>query len=171
MKTFQNATNKKIYLVRHGLSTRSKFGYGKKKLTARLLPEGKKEIEIIAKYLSEVSDSYNVSSPIRRCRESAEIISAATGKTFVFDKRLSEIHKESFNEFKNRVQQFIGSLASIKESSIIVCTHAAVIASIKHLLTEGTFTLSDKNDYTKEGELAIVSNGEWKIVNIKGLNS
>ena len=62
-------------------------------LTAR----GREQIAEVAEYLSSVDADMIFSSPIRRTRETAEIISEKTKVPIVFDERLCEAGFGSFN--------------------------------------------------------------------------
>jgi len=157
--------NKNIYLVRHGLSTLSKWGYGKRKLTADLLPQGEIAVRKIARYLKGVPASYNASSDLARCRQTTEIISRITGKSFYYDKRLTDFHHETFTDFKKRISGFLEDISSVNKKNVIICTHAAVIAAMKHFITENKFIYKDRFDYPKEGELVIIKSKEYKKIN------
>ena len=168
MKTYP-LHNKTIYLLRHGLATTSKWGYGRRKMTADLLPQGEQVVEKIANYCKGIPDSYNVSSDIPRCRHTAEIISLATGKSFSFDKRLTEYYRESFADLKKRVARFLEEALLVKEKNIIICTHGSVIAAMIHLIIKGEFVFRDRLDYPKEGELVVIK-GNREIKNISFLD-
>lgn len=165
MKQLSMAANKHIYLVRHGLATLDPQGYGDRKLTAGLIPGGVRAIGHIARFLKDVPASFNVSSDVPRCRETAAIITRITGKVFIFDKRLTEFHRETFAEFLTRVESFTRDLSRIPQDNIVVCSHSAVITGIKDLLTKGAFAYEKEYDYPKEGELVIVHKGESRTLN------
>lgn len=164
MKTPSTPNNKNIYLVRHGLATLSKWGYGRKKLTADLLPQGEIAIERIAGYLKDIPNSYNISSDLPRCKHTAEIISRITGKSFCFDKRLTEYYHETFTDLKTRVFDLLEDLSTRPEKNVIICTHGSVIAAIKHLIIENKFVRTHYLDYPKTGELAIIQNKEYREI-------
>lgn len=162
MKVSFNLNNKNIYLVRHGLSTLNKRGYGRKKLTADLLPQGEIESEKAAEYLKNISASYNISSPLPRCKQTAEIITRITGKSFHYDERLTEFYHETFTDFKKRVISFLGDLSSVSEKNIIICTHAAVIVVIRYLLIEGKVIFKNLSDEPLEGEIITIKNNKYE---------
>lgn len=164
MKTPLKLNNKTLFLVRHGLSTLNKRGYGRKKLTANLLPQGVIESEKVALYLKSIPDSYNISSEIPRCKQTAEIITRITGKSFHFDKRLTEFYHETFTDFKKRITSFLEDLSLIAEKNIIICTHAAVIVAIKYLITENKFIFKNLSDEPLEGEVIVVKNKSFEKV-------
>ncbi|MBI4973443.1 histidine phosphatase family protein [Candidatus Roizmanbacteria bacterium] len=159
MKTVLKLDNKTLFLVRHGLSTLNKRGYGRKKLTADLLPQGIIDAEKAAGYLKNIHDSHNFSSDIPRCKQTAEIISRITGKLFHYDKRLTEFYHETFTDFKKRIINFLEELPAVSESNIIICTHAAVVVAIKYLITEDKFIRMDLADEPLEGEIVILKRG------------
>ena len=158
MKNLYLPTHKTIYLVRHGLSTLSKHGYGKRKLTADLLPQGEPAVERIARYLEDVPESLNISSDLPRCRHTAAIITRITGKLFTFDKRLSEYYHETFTEFKSRIYDVLKDLSAAPEQNLIICTHGSVIAGITYFIMEHKFIYKNLYDYPKEGELLLIQN-------------
>lgn len=164
MKTQFNLNNKHIYLVRHGLSTLNKRGYGRKKLTADLLPQGVVEAGKVAQYLKSIPGSYNVSSDIPRCKQTAEIITRITGKLFHYDKRLTEYYHETFTDFKKRVINFLEDLPNVSEKNIIICTHAAVIVAIKYLIIENKVIFKNLSDEPLEGEVVIIKNREFEKI-------
>lgn len=166
MKIQFNLNDKNIYLVRHGLSTLNKRGYGRKKLTADLLPQGIIESEKAAHYLKNIPDSYNLSSEIPRCKQTAEIITRITGKSFHFDKRLTEFYHETFTDFKKRIIDFLENLSTVPEENIIICTHAAVIVAIKYLLLEDKFIFKNLSDEPLEGEIIVIKNKKHKKIHL-----
>lgn len=157
-------SSKHIYLVRHGLSTLDPRGYGEHQLTAGLLPEGAGAIERIAGRLKEVPASFNASSPVLRCRQTAEIISRITGKHFVFDGRLTDLYREPFASFSERLRAFTSEIAERPEEHIIVCTHSAVITGISQYILGGTFTFQEEYDDPREGELMIIENNTRRTI-------
>lgn len=146
------------YLFRHALSTYSKHGYGDEVLSAQILPSETKPIEQMAQYFLKVPNSINFSSEIIRCIQTAQIISKPTGKQFATDKRLNEYHGESFEEFTIRVTSWLDGIEASQTASenILVCTHGAVIAALKHIILKGTFSEDNALDYPECGELWII---------------
>ena len=154
---------KNYYIFRHGLATHSTTGYGDEIFSAHILPEGKKAIERMAEYLKNISTDFNVSSELIRCQETAEIVSRVTGKKFATDSRINEYSaeenysNESFEAFRQRLLTFLLELEQDEaKQTIIICTHGAVIAGIKHILTEGRFTTDSRFDFPAPGVLIIV---------------
>src|SRR5215213_4420037 len=95
-----------IYIIRHGMAVHPSEGYGSRVLTAELLPEGIPPIQRLARYLTLMPSDYQACSEVLRCRQTAAIITEATGKPFVVDPRLREYHQESFADFSERVKNF-----------------------------------------------------------------
>lgn len=141
-----------FYLIRHGLATKKQH-YGKKILSAELLPEGILQVNKLAIALKNIPDSLNYSSEIKRCRQTVEIISHETGKQFVFDRRLNEFYHEKFSEFKHRTKSFLDELMKLNNENFLICTHGMVIAAIKNYLTKGKFTFKDRFDYPEAGQM------------------
>lgn len=152
--------NKTFYIFRHGLATKSLLGYGNKIVTAELLPEGKPPIEKIGKYLKNITTQYNVRSEFIRCQQTAAIVTKETGKEFATDKRLNEYHNESFGELRNRVKDFLQDIEKSDNTDILICTHGAVIAALKNLITKNSFTVLQLFDYPKTGTLVSIKNGK-----------
>lgn len=160
-----NQYNKTFYLVRHALSTHSKRGYGKRKLTAPILLEGVLAIQKMAEMLKDVPTSANISSEIIRCRETSAIISLITGKKFIFDKRLNEDYQETIGEIRERVQGFLNEISALPQSNIIICTHGVIIAALKNLILKGSFVTKDIHDFPLTGELVIIEKMTVKTIN------
>lgn len=156
--------SKTFYLVRHGLATHSKRGYGMRKLTTALLPEGRPAIQRLAEALMGVEDSINISSEIIRCRETSAIITEITGKGFIFDKRLNEDYHETIGQIRDRVVSFMNEVNAYPQKNIIVCTHGVIIAAIKNLLLTGTFVTSQLADHPLTGELMIIDDRNIKSI-------
>jgi broad specificity phosphatase PhoE len=155
------------YLFRHGLATRNPAGYGKEILTATILPESIQSVEKIAIFLSTVTDSINYCSELKRCVQTAGIITRLTGKKFRLDSRMNEYHRESFSVFKLKLHLFLDEITSQNPQNIIICTHGAVIAGLKHLLMHAIFSESDLLDYPQCGQLLILQD---KRIEIKDFN-
>lgn len=157
--------SKTFYLVRHGIATHSKRGYGKRKLTAALLPEAVPVIERLAQALISVPNSANFSSEIIRCRETSAIITRITGKSFILDSRINEDYHETIGEIRTRVERFLSHIETLPEEHIIICTHGAIIAAIKNLLINKKFVSKQKYDYPNTGELLIYEGEKVRIIN------
>lgn len=155
-----------FYIFRHGLATHSQDGYGDKILTAEILPEGIPAIQRLATYLETITTDYNVSSQLIRCRQTAEIVTAVTGKQFMFDKRLNELlDEESCAQLRQRVSDFAQEIKNSVYESILICTHGAVIAALRHLIVDGRFSGEDLGDFTEPGELLIIDKSQVEIKN------
>lgn len=153
------------YLFRHALATYDKKGYGDQILTATILEHEVAPIEKMATYLRKVKDSINVSSTLLRCTQTTDIISRGSGKIFTTDKRLNEYYNESFEEFHQRVTRWVHDIGKIQPSAVLVCSHGAVIAGIKHILLDGDFREFDIRDYPDCGELLIIEHKSTKLMN------
>ena len=145
-----------FYIFRHGMAVHPNEGYGTRVLTAELLPEGIPPIKRLSQYLTLVPSDYQVCSEVLRCRQTAAIVTEATGKAFVIDPRLKEYHQESFDEFAERVKDFADELQQSGHQNVMICTHGAVIAALKHYLIDGSFSRRHETDYTQTGQLLII---------------
>lgn len=89
-----------FFLVRHGESecnVKSIANCLPEKRKYHLTEEGEKQIEKIAKTLKKKKIDAIISSPMQRTKETAEIISEATGIPVVYDERLQEAGLGVFN--------------------------------------------------------------------------
>ena len=158
--------SKNLYLVRHALATHSKRGYGKRRFTASILPEGIPAIMKMAHVLKDIGNSVNISSEVIRCRETSAIISRISGKKFIFDKRLNEGgYKETGEEIRERVHHFLNDMSHFSQTNMIICTHGKIIAAIKNLILNGTFLTKDLYDYPLTGKLIIIKGKTVKTIN------
>ncbi|MDX2161050.1 MAG: histidine phosphatase family protein [bacterium] len=159
-------TNGKAWTIfRHGLATHSKTGYGDQIWTAQVLPEGIPPIQRLAGFLQHEGTRPDMAacSELLRCRQTAAIVTAATGVAFTPDARLNEQIDETFDQVRERVRGFIAAVNASPHQSIWVCTHGAIIAALKNLLTVGLFTPSDALDYTKPGEILRIAGDRVEI--------
>lgn len=147
----------KWYLFRHALATENKGGYGDEIFTARILPVGIPPIERMAKYIQRLPKSVNWSSELLRSTQTTNIITNSTGRTFVTDARLNEYYNETFEVFRKRIASWLDETIMLHPSVVLVCTHGAVIAGLKHLILEGEFLESQALDYPKCGQFLIVT--------------
>lgn len=167
--------NKTYYIFRHGqtFATKAGSGYGLKIFSAPILPEAIPPLENMAKYLRKVRESSNFSSPVRRCRETVDIIRKKTGKEFLFDERLREyfifnrtssnpLFIETFGTLRSRIQSFIDHTKQVEAKNILICTHGALIAGLANLLTNGEFVRTDVNEYPSPGILLIINDEKIK---------
>jgi broad specificity phosphatase PhoE len=161
------------YLFRHGETYQTKYdlAYGDEVLSARVLPEGKGAIQKMAKYLKDVKSDTNISSEVLRCRETVEIVSEISGKSFSYDGRLNEFVEDDFELLAKRVKDFVESITKSGKESALICTHGGVMAGIKHFVIEGKFELPDLHDYPRPGVLEIIDGKKVKKINFRDDNS
>lgn len=145
-----------FYIFRHGMAVHPNESYGSRILTAELLPEGIPPIQRLARYLVHVSSDYQVCSEVLRCRQTAAIVTEATGKEFLIDPRLKEYYQESFDDLAERTRSFYEEIQQSGYQNVMICTHGAVIAALKHYLTEGQFTRRHETDYIQTGQLLLI---------------
>jgi broad specificity phosphatase PhoE len=159
----------KFYIFRHGETYQTKYNleYEDEQLTSRVLPEGLPETKRLANYLKGVNSDANLSSEILRCRETVEIVSKISGKEFSFDKRLNEFLEDDFEKLKKRLKDFIDDIKKQNYKSVLICTHGAVIAGLKHLLTEGKFEITDLTDFPQPGSLLILEGKSVELVSFR----
>src|SRR5687768_16016928 len=126
-----------FYIFRHGetFATKAGKGYGVRMFSASILPEATPALSRMGLYLKNISTDYNISSALKRCRQTVEIIGQESGKEFVFDKRLNDYFLESAYHFTNRIKQVLLEMEEKNYSSIAICTHGACISVLISLLT------------------------------------
>lgn len=166
-----------IYLFRHGDTLQSKnllfkfLGYPKNSRNVSILPEATPALKRIGAYLKYVKTDANFCSPYLRCRESVNIVSKECNFKYKTDERLSEYERtEKYPSLLKRVESFLQEM-EVKHKTISICTHGAVIAAIKHLSTSGVFNSLQIFDYPKPGNLIVISNRSYKIIDFNSENS
>lgn len=157
----------KFYIFRHGetFATKSNSNYGFTVFSAPILEEGKPVIIKMAKFLKKIPSDFNASSPLKRCRQTAEIVTEVTGKEFVFDKRLTEFFFETHWGFERRVKSFLDQIEKASYQNMMICTHGAVLMMLKRLLLKTEKKKLNFFDYPKPGVLWIVENGKLEEIN------
>ncbi|MBI1863719.1 histidine phosphatase family protein [Candidatus Woesebacteria bacterium] len=149
-----------LFLLRHAEtfatinSEPGKEKYHDKVLTADILKSTVTPIIEISKYLKKIDTEKNLTSPVKRCRQTVEIITKHSAKKFEIDEDLREYYMENFESLKNRVENLVKKTNKYK--NVLICTHGAVIAGIKHLILENDFKFEDIHDYPKPGVLIII---------------
>ena len=148
--------------MRHGetFATKRNSGYGMRVFSAPILMEGIPAIETQAAFLLDIKTDYNVSSPIKRCRQTAKIVHNITGKEFHFDRKIREFFLETFGGLKNRVAKFLSDLDNSEYETVLVITHGAVIAALTHLLARDSFHIAEITDYPKPGVMRVIERGK-----------
>jgi broad specificity phosphatase PhoE len=160
-----------IYIFRHGDTSNSKnffkrFYKQKNTLKLPILPEGRIALKKMGNYLKNIHTDANFTSPFLRCRESSQIISQVAGKKFVPDARIAEFEGDvSFKELTEKVNSFLDDMHKHNYSSILICTHGAVIAAIKHFILHGYFYRFQLIDYPSPGKLLILKNKKITEIN------
>jgi len=165
-----------LYIFRHGDTVdtdESKLkiiirGLGRKNDTRSLqvLPKGIPALEKIGSYLTNIKTDSNFCSPYLRCVNSSDIVGKIAIKKYLPDERIREleINGEKFSSFYSRVKSFLDELKSKKFSAVSICTHGAVIAAIKHMMT-GNFYFFQVLDYPPPGNLLIIKDGTVSQIN------
>ncbi len=128
----------KFYIFRHGETYYNKqYGlYDKDNFQTPLLYEGKEVVERLANFLKDIPSDYNVSSPFERCRETVKIISEISGKEFLFDERVGEFYKENYQEYREKIEDFLKEVEEKGYQSVIICTHGATMSQLIHLICD-----------------------------------
>jgi broad specificity phosphatase PhoE len=154
--------SKTYYLFRHGETFASikHSGYGVRILSAPILPSAEPITKRMGQFLKEIPTDYNVSSPVKRCRQTCQIITLESGKQFVFDRRISEFFIETFGMFRNRLKRFVAEMEKSDNQTILICTHGAVLAGLLAYFTKGDFNASDMFKYPPTGLLIKLKDGK-----------
>lgn len=152
---------KTYYIFRHGetVATKRNTGYGTQIFSARILESAKPIITRMALSLKDIRSDLHLTSPILRCRQTAQLITLETGKKFTVDWRLTEI-MEPFPILKWRIKNFLNQAEKSGFQTILICTHGAVIAGLVAFLTKGDFIAGDLVNYPPPGTLIKVGNGK-----------
>lgn len=130
-------------------------------------PKATHALERIGNYLKAITMDVNFTSPYPRCINSALIVSKITNTVFKLDDRLTEIEKngETISELETRVKSFLDEIDKKNYFSVVICTHGAVIAAIKHLVTSNNFFFFNIWDYPQPGHLIIIKEGKISQIN------
>lgn len=139
----------KYYIFRHGETFVTKgraLSYGVKVFSASILEECFPALEKLGQHLKKIPTDYNVSSKIKRCRQTVDIVSKQSDKNFNFDSRLNEFFFELPYFFKRRVRSFIKDVERNEYQSVAICTHGAVINElIKQINPQAFIPLTNKS--------------------------
>lgn len=153
---------KNYYIIRHGetFATKRKSIYGFRIFSAPILDEGIPVIKKMASHLKSIPTDLNVSSPVKRCRQTVGIVSSVTGKEFSYDNRLSEYFIETFGYFRGRIKKFLLFTESSPYQNVLICTHGAVIAGLTHLILENEFKRSQIMNFPPPGVITQIKNNK-----------
>ena len=123
-----------------------------------ILPKGKYALRKIGEYLKDKNVDTLFTSPYLRCRQSAKVVSDVIDKKFIVDERIRELRSDTkgFLGFKKRVNDFLKEVDKKNYSSVAICTHGAVIAAIKYLVTKGKFYYFQGTDFPEPGKMLII---------------
>jgi broad specificity phosphatase PhoE len=152
------AQKKHWFIFRHGLATHA-LSYGDTILTADLLPEGLPAVEKLADLLANKPCDVLYSSPLARCKHTAEKVAEKKQIEIIQDERLRDYYDESHDAFKLRVADFLTEAAQRENQSIFICTHGIVIAALKHLIQEGSFNMADELDFPPPASMYEINGG------------
>ena len=114
------------YLTRHGFSTKNADKIISTKLENDNYPltkEGRKDTEQEAIKLKKIGIDFIYSSPFLRAKETAEIISEATGAKIYFDERIGEINH--------------GTICESQSESFCLAQHPRPVASVNYKFGDG----------------------------------
>ena len=145
-----------IYFVRHGQTELNKLGKLQGHKDIELNDEGRMQAQIVKEKLSGVKFDKVFSSPLKRAKETAQII---CNKEAVVDNRLIERFNgelegklkaeiktfpdfndpnetrfgiETLNSFKNRINDFLDEITkNYKNKNVLVVTHAGVCLYVR----------------------------------------
>lgn len=110
----------------------------------------------MAKFLEKVALNFNVSSEYLRCQQTTKIIMANSGLKFEKDARLNEFGQETFSEFIKRIKDFLEEVKKNEYQTVVICTHGAVISTIKNLLIKGRMKRRELPFFPKPGILMCI---------------
>jgi broad specificity phosphatase PhoE len=132
----------------------------------RILPKAKYGLEGIGKFLKNIKTDANFTSPYIRCIESSDIVGRISHKKYQPDDRIRELERngESLRSFNERVRSFFDEIRSNNYSAVSICTHGAVIGTLKHLAKRDKFCFFHVLDYPNPGNLIIIKDGMIKTL-------
>ncbi|MBC7982208.1 histidine phosphatase family protein [Candidatus Parcubacteria bacterium] len=117
--------NKKIYFIRHAKSLGNVEWDLHQKDDSPLHISGKDEAIKVLKRIKKISFDLVISSDLKRCRETAEIIMGKNKKSIIYDELFREIGSdESFVNFKKRILNAKKYIESIDKEKILIVTHS-----------------------------------------------
>ena len=145
-----------IYFVRHGETEWNKIGRMQGHIDIELNEEGKKQAQIVRDKLTSVRFDKVFSSPLKRAKQTAQIIS---GSSPIIDNRLIERFNgdlegkfkdeikvypdfndpnetrfgiETLGSFKGRIENFLNEVTKkYKNQNVLVVTHAGVCLYVR----------------------------------------
>ena len=164
-----------LYIFRHGDTERTENSNILSVLFRRdggglsdlpILPKGIPALEKIGAYLKNIPTDANFTSPYLRCKESSKIVGSISNRIYKVDEGIREFEEEkrNFAGFKNRITDFLDRIDKKNYSAVSICTHGAVIAAIKHLITSGKFSFFQVWDFPAPGNLIIIKDGKVESV-------
>ncbi|MGA3291548.1 MAG: histidine phosphatase family protein [Candidatus Microgenomates bacterium] len=162
-----------FYIFRHGDTVETDnllikiFGRKRDSHGLSILPKGLPALKRIGKYLKNIPIDANFCSPYLRCIESIKIVGNSANKKYQFDERIRELENgnEKLIDFHKRIDNFLDEIYTKKYSAVLICTHGAVIAAIKYLITRGNFSFLQLIDFPKPGNLIIIKNKKVYTIN------
>lgn len=164
----------KYYLFRHGKTeitneqarTGLPIHYDETNLSASILPEGTQILERMGRFLNAQHIDGWFSSPLLRCRQTCEIISAVTGKEFELDERLAEDETQTLEQKEQRLKDFLADLAKGNYQNVAICTHGTYLAILVNLLSTTTKKYSDPSrEFPEPGIITVISDGTVNEIN------
>jgi broad specificity phosphatase PhoE len=134
--------------------------------SAEILPNEKKVIYSLAKYLKNTNTDANFTSPYLRCQQTVEIVKEVTGKIFVSDKNLKDWYssKEDTGKMITRIKTFFNKLQKLNYNSVAICTHGYPINALIALATKGKVLNNDLYHYPQPGVLVIIKDKKIKYI-------
>jgi broad specificity phosphatase PhoE len=131
-----------------------------------ILPKSKPALIQIGKYLKDKNIDAFYTSPYLRCKQSSKIVEKEIGKKFIPNEKIRELRSDikGFMGFKTRVRNFIKEVNDKNYKAVAVCTHGAVIAALKYLLTRGKFYYFQGVDFPKPGNLIVIEGKKIKVI-------
>lgn len=158
---------KTYYIIRHGetFATINHRGYGFKVYSAPILESGIPTLERVGQYLKDKPIDFAIRSPLKRCAQTAEILTKQGNPEFVADRRLTEFFLQTFWQLKRRLTSLITDLEASPHEHILICTHGAIIAGLISLLTTKKFNFTQTFSYPDPGILTIITNTHIEQIN------
>ncbi|MBI4039114.1 histidine phosphatase family protein [Candidatus Daviesbacteria bacterium] len=163
----------KYYLFRHGhtkvtneqAETSLPIHYDETNLTAPILSEGVQVLERMGRFLGHEDIDGWFSSPLLRCKQTCEVISAVTGKKFEFAEGLAEDETQTLEQKEQRLTDFLASLAGVNYQSVAICTHGTNLSILVNLLSKAKRFTDPSKEFPKPGIIIVIIDGNINEVN------
>ena len=179
----------KLFLVRHGEAennVKEIISSFPEKIDYHLTQKGKEQIKKVADQLKEKNISVIFTSPLKRARETAEIISKATGVEVIIDNDIQEVnvgelngtrtedfrkvfpneildmdtvkyHAEGYNQIAERLKSFVNEInKKYQNKNIVIISHGNPLKVLEGICNGKKIEEIRNDKYLEKGETRII---------------